>query len=58
MAQLQVQERRSIHVCETVQLAEGETQIVIVLPEPVPQGKALDLRVEVSGNYQDAPPQA
>ena len=58
MAEVQLQERRTVHVSETVQLAEGETQIVIVLPEPVPAAKVLDLRVEVSGNYQDAPPPA
>ena len=32
----------------------GETQVTVTLPEAVPSGKVLKLRVEVSGTYQDA----
>ena len=54
MAEVQVSETRSFRASEVVQVAEGETQVVINLPEPVPAGKVLNLRVEVSGSYGEA----
>ena len=54
MAEVQVSETRSFRASEVVQVAEGETQVVINLPEPVPAGKVLNLRVEVSGSYLPA----
>jgi hypothetical protein len=57
MAEVQLEERRSVQLSETVQLAEGEAQVVVNLPEPVPAGKVLDIRIEISGNYRDAEPQ-
>jgi hypothetical protein len=41
-----------------VQVAAGESQVFVRLPETVPAGKRLDLCVDVSGTYQDAEPQA
>ena len=49
MAEMQVKETKSLHASEVLQVPEGETQVVVNLPEPVPAGKVLDLRVEVSG---------
>ena len=54
MAEVQVSETRSFRASEVVQVAAGEAQVVIALPEPVPAGKVLNLRVEVSGSYGDA----
>ena len=56
MAEMQVKETKSLHGSEVLQVPEGETQVVVNLPEPVPTGKVLNLRVEVSGRYADAPP--
>jgi hypothetical protein len=56
--EMQVKENKSLHASEVVQVPEGETQVVLTLPEAVPQGKVLNLRVEVSGRYEDAPPPA
>ena len=43
MAEVQVKETKSLHATEVLQVPEGETQVVITLPEPVPQGKVLAL---------------
>jgi len=51
MAQVQLVERRSVHYSEVIQAQEGETQVVINLPEAVPQGKVLNLRIEIAGSY-------
>ncbi|MHC5058546.1 MAG: hypothetical protein ACYTKD_28135 [Planctomycetota bacterium] len=53
MAQVQLVERRSVHYSEVIQAQAGETQVVITLPEAVPQGKVLNLRIEISGSYGD-----
>ena len=57
MAGIQLQERRSVRARETMRLQEGETQVTVNLPEAVPAGKVLNLRIEISGGYQDAEPQ-
>jgi hypothetical protein len=44
-------------VSETVQAQEGEIQLVVNLPEPVPAGMVLRLRVEIAGALKDAEPQ-
>ena len=58
MAEIQLKVRRSVRVSEIVQAQEGETELTVRFPEPVPQGKVLHLRVEVAGHLQDAEPQA
>lgn len=54
MVEVQVKETKSVRASEVVQVAEGESQILVRLPASVPVGKRLDLRIEVSGTYQDA----
>ena len=54
MAQVQLVERRSVHYSEVIEAQAGETQVVISLPEAVPQGKVLNLRIEIAGSYGDA----
>lgn len=54
MAQVQLVERRSVHYSEVIEAQAGETQVVINLPEAVPEGKVLNLRIEISGSYGDA----
>ena len=56
MAEVNLKVRRVVRVSEVVVVPSGETQLVIKFPEAVPQGKVLQLRVEVSGNVTDAPP--
>ena len=56
MAQVQLVERRSVHYSEVIEARAGETQVVINLPEAVPQGKVLNLRIEIAGSYGDAQP--
>ena len=53
MEQVQLVERRSVQLSEVVQAQAGETQVVINLPEAVPQGKVLNLRIEITGSYGD-----
>ena len=53
MAQVQLVERRTVHYSEVVQAQAGETQVVVNLPEAVPQGKVLNLRIEITGSYGD-----
>jgi hypothetical protein len=53
MAKVQLTERRTVHYSEVIQAEAGETQVVVDLPEPVPQGKVLNLRIEISGSYGD-----
>ena len=57
MAEVSLEVRRSVRLSEVVEAQEGETQLVVTFPEPVPAGKVLHLRVEVSGVLQDAPEQ-
>ena len=57
MAEVSLQVRRSVRVSEVVQAQEGDTQLVVKFPEPVPQSKVLNLRVEVAGQLEDAAPQ-
>lgn len=54
MAEVNLKARRSVRVSEIVQAQEGETELVVKFPEPVPQGKVLHLRVEVAGHLKDA----
>jgi hypothetical protein len=49
--------RRSVRVSEIVQAQQGETQLVVHFPEPVPAGKVLHLRVEIAGTLKNAEPQ-
>ena len=56
MAEVSLQENRSFHARETITVPEGETQVLVTLPEAVPQGKVMELQVELSGRYQDAEP--
>jgi len=56
MAQVQLKERRMVRYSDVIQAVAGETQIVVDLPEPVPEGKVLNLRIEISGSYGDAQP--
>ncbi|MHC4200784.1 MAG: hypothetical protein ACYSU0_12395 [Planctomycetota bacterium] len=58
MAEVNLKARRSVRVSEVIQAQEGETELVVKFPEPVPQGKVLHLRVEVAGHLEDAEPQA
>lgn len=53
MAEVRLVERRSVQLSEVIQAQAGETQVVVALPEPVPQGKVLNLRIEISGSYGD-----
>ena len=53
MAEVRLTERRTVHFSEVIQALEGEAQVVINLPEPVPAGKVLNLRIEISGSYGD-----
>ena len=55
MEAIQLTERKFVNVNQTVTVPEGETQVVIALPEAVPEGKVLSLRIEINGEYQDAP---
>jgi acyl dehydratase len=55
MAEVSLKVSRAVRVSEVVEVPAGETQLVIRFPEPVPAGKVLQLRVEVSGNIADAP---
>jgi hypothetical protein len=57
MAEVSLQVRRSVRVSEVVQAQEGDTQLVVKFPEPVPQGKVLNLRVEIAGQLEGAAPQ-
>jgi hypothetical protein len=57
MAEVNLEVRRSVRLSEVVEAQEGETQLVVTFPEPVPAGKVLHLRVEVSGMLKDAPEQ-
>ena len=57
MENVRLTETRTVHASEIVRVASGAAQVVIELPEEVPAGKVLNLRVEVSGSYQDAEPQ-
>ena len=45
-----------VRFSDVIQAVAGETQIVVDLPEPVPEGKVLNLRIEISGSYGDAQP--
>ena len=54
MAEVRLVERRSVQLSEVVQAQAGETQVVVNLPEAVPQGKVLNLRIEITGSYGDA----
>lgn len=54
MAEVQLTERRTFHYNEVIQAQEGETQLVVSLPEAVPQGKVLNLRIEIFGSYGEA----
>jgi hypothetical protein len=56
MAEVQSKVRRTVRYSEVIQVTEGEEQVVINLPEPVPVGKVLNLRIEIAGSY--ANPQA
>jgi hypothetical protein len=51
MAEVQLTVRRTVRYSEIIQATEGETQIVINLPEAVPAGKVLNLRIEIAGSY-------
>ena len=53
MAEVQLTERRTVHYSEVIQALEGDAQVVINLPEPVPAGKILNLRIEIAGSYGD-----
>ena len=57
MAEINLKVNRSVRVSEVVQAQAGEAQLVVKFPEPVPQGKVLNLRVEVAGQLEDAGPQ-
>ena len=54
MEPIQLAERKFVNVNQAVTVPEGETQVVIALPEAVPQGKVLSLRIEINGEYRDA----
>jgi len=54
MAEVNLKARRSVRVSEVVEAQEGETQLVVNFPEPVPAGKILHLRVEIAGALKDA----
>jgi len=43
-----------VRFSDVIQAAAGETQIIVDLPEPVPEGKVLNLRIEISGSYGEA----
>ncbi|MHC5057359.1 MAG: hypothetical protein ACYTKD_22010 [Planctomycetota bacterium] len=45
--------RRTVRYSEVIQAREGEAQVVINLPEPVPAGKVLNLRIEIAGSYAE-----
>jgi hypothetical protein len=53
MAEVSLEVRRSVRLSEVVEAQEGETQLVVTFPEPVPAGKVLHLRVEITGILQD-----
>ncbi len=55
MAQVRLLERRTVRFSDVIQAEAGETQIVIDLSEPVPEGKVLNLRIEISGSYGNPP---
>ena len=55
MAEVQLTVRRTVRYSEVIQAAEGEAQVVINLPEPVPAGKVLNLRIEIAGSYGKPP---
>ena len=57
MAEVHMRARRAVRVSEIVEAQEGETQLVVTFPEPVPAGKVLHLRVEIAGALKDAQPQ-
>ena len=57
MAEVNLKVSRSVRVSEVVQAQEGDTQLVVKFPEPVPQGKVLNLRVEIAGQLEGAAPQ-
>ncbi len=57
MAEVNMKVRRAVRVSEIVEAQEGETQLVVNFPEPVPAGKILHLRVEIAGTLKDAPEQ-
>ena len=57
MAEVNLEVRRSVRVSDVVQAQEGETELVVKFPEPVPQSKVLNLRVGVAGQLEDAAPQ-
>ena len=51
MAEVQLKVRRTVRSSEIIQATEGEEQVVINLPEPVPAGMVLNLRIEIAGSY-------
>ncbi len=51
MAEVQLKVRRTVRYSEVIQVTEGEEQVVINLPGPVPAGKVLNLRIEIAGSY-------
>ena len=53
MVKVQLTERRTVHHNEVIQAEAGETQVVIDLPEAVPQGKVLNLHIEIAGSYAE-----
>jgi len=55
MAEVQLKVRRTVRFSEVIQATEGEAQVVINLPEPVPEGKVLNLRIEIAGSYGNPP---
>jgi hypothetical protein len=57
MAEVNLEVRRAVRVSEIVEAQEGETQLVVNFPEPVPTGKVLHLRVKIAGALKDAEPQ-
>jgi hypothetical protein len=54
--QVDAQQQKAVKVNEQVDVPEGETQVVVNLPEAVPAGKILRLRIEINGQYEEAAP--
>jgi len=55
MTEVQLTVRRTVRFSEVIQATEGESQVVINLPESVPAGKILNLRIEIAGSYGNPP---
>lgn len=54
MAEIQLQVKRFVRTSETVQAVAGEDRLVVRFPEAVPAGKVLNLRVEITGDIENA----